>query len=538
MHGKTPTVSSVHGIVAAAHPHAAQSGAKILAKGGNVFDAAVATAAALNVVEPYMSSLAGMGLACCWIASEKKVRSLNFVSPIPSKFPVGKYTKREDMQRGGHAVGTPSNLAGWAELNRKHGKLKLGDCLQPAIVLARDGYPTTEFNVEETNTTAPELEKYPKLYAPWAKNYTDGSGAINLGWILKQPDLAKTFEAIASDGPQHLYGGALGKAVVEHLKSQGGCLTLGDLEAMLGTTAPVWADPTPVRYRDLTVHTPPPPCEGFQFLLALRILDGFDLARLQNNGLEHVDTVIRAIRLSAGERIACNNPTAKQLQAMLSEKNVEALRKRVRDSKPIDGPTEQWIAPPPGSKAKEHHTTSFSIADSDGNLICVTQSIGSPFGSGVIVPGTGLTLNNFLYWADVQPGSPNLSKPGEPLPMCMSPSISTRDGKPVLALGTPGSYGIMQTQVQALVQHVDFGHGLQDAIDQPRARLWDGRKVEIETRITPPVMSALRYRGHDVIPGEAWTMKVGGMHGVALDPDTGVKTGGCDKRRDGYVVPM
>ena len=121
----------------------------------------------------------------------------------------------------------------------------IGNGRAAAILLAREGYPTTEFNVEETNTTAPELEKYPKLYAPWAKNYTDGSGAINLGWILKQPDLAKTFEAIASDGPQHLYGGALGKAVVEHLKSQGGCLTLGDLEAMLSTTAPVWVDPTP-----------------------------------------------------------------------------------------------------------------------------------------------------------------------------------------------------------------------------------------------------------------------------------------------------
>ena len=166
-----------------------------------------------------------------------------------------------------------------------------------------------------------------------------------------------------------------------------------------------------------------------------------------------------------------------------------------------------------------------------------TQSIGSPFGSGVIVTGTGLTLNNFLYWSDVQPGSPNRSRPGDPLPMCMSPSISTRNGKPVLALGTPGSYGIMQTQVQAMVQYVDFGHRLQDAIEQPRARLTDGRAVEIETRVSPQVLSALRYRGHDVIPGEAWTMKVGGMQGVAIDEATGVKTGGCDPRRDGYIVP-
>lgn len=538
MHGKRPSVSSLNGVVAAAHPHAARAGAKILEKGGNAFDAVAATAAALNVVEPYMSSFGGMGLACMWVAKVKKVRALNFVPPVPSKFPVEKFKARSELNRGAQSVGTPGNLAGWAELNKKYGKLPLGDCLEPAIALARDGYPITEFNVEETNLTGPELAKYPDLYGPWVKTYTDGSGTVKLGSVLRQPDLAKTFEAIAKIGPQHLYGGALGKAAVDHLQANGGSVTMADLEAMLGATRPVWSDGMPVKYRDLTVHTPPPPCEGFQFLLALRILDGFDIAHMQNNGIEHLDTVVRAIRLAAGVRIANNFAAPDKAAELMSDANVARLRDRVRDGKPIDGPTEQWIAPPPGYKGGEHHTTSFSIADKEGNLVCVTQSIGSPFGSGVIVPGAGLCLNNFLFWADVQPNSPNRTKPGAALPMCMSPTISTRDGKPVLALGTPGSYGIMQTQVQALVQHVDFGHSVQNAIEQPRARLWDGRAVEFETRIAPETLSALRYRGHDVIPGEAWTMRVGGMQGVAVDPATGVKTGGADPRRDSYVVPV
>ncbi len=534
MHGKRPTVSSRHGVVAAAHPLAASAGAKILARGGNAFDAVVATASTLNVVEPFMSSLAGMGLATCWIAKEKRVRSLDFVPPIPSKFPYEKYTRRDELQRGAHAVGTPGNLAGWAELNKQYGKLPLGDCLQPAIAIARDGYGVTEFNVEETNVTSPELAKYPHIYAPWAKNYTDGSGKVRLGWLLQQADLAKTYEAIARDGINHLYGGALGKATVDHVQAGGGSLTMTDLEAAVAWVSKSWREPTAIKYRDLTVHAPPPPCEGFQMLIALRILDGIDLKAFANNGIEHVDTVLRAIRVAAGDRIAFNNPASAKLTELLGDQHIAALRMRVRDGKPIDGPTEQWTGAPKG----EHHTTSMSIGDADGNMVCLTNSIGSPYGSGVIVPGTGLTLNNFLYWADVQPNSPNRSKPGAALPMCMAPTISTRNGEPVLALGTPGSYGILQTQVQALVQYVDYGHGLQDAIEQPRVRLFDGREIHPEARLSAEVLVGLNKRGHAITPTEGWHMKVGGMHGVARDPATGLMTGGCDPRRDGYVVPV
>jgi gamma-glutamyltranspeptidase / glutathione hydrolase len=535
MDGKRPTVSSRHGIVAAAHPLAAAAGAKMLARGGNAFDAVVAVASTLNVVEPFMSSFAGMGLATCWIAKEKRVRTLNFVPSIPAKFPVGKYTRRDQMQRGAHAVGTPGNLAGWAEINKRYGRLPFGDCLQPAIAAARDGYPVTEFNVFETNTTAPELKEHPALYGPWAKNYTDGSGQIRLNWVLRQTELAATLEAVAKHGPQHLYGGALGRAVVDHLQAHGGSVTMADLEVAYAKISDGWRDPASIQYRDLTVNLPPPPCEGFQMLIALRILEAFDLGRMENNGVEHLDATLRAIRLAAGDRIAHSNPTPSELAMLLSDGHIARQRARVKDGKVIDGPTEQWTGAQP---AKGQHTTSMSIGDADGNMVCLTNSIGSPFGSGVIVPGTGLTLNNFLYWADVQPGSPNLSHPGQDQPMCMAPTISTRNGEAVLALGTPGSYGILQTQVQAFVQHVEFGHSLQDAIEQPRVRLWDGRTIEPETRVAPFVLSELRRRGHEIKPSVNWTMAVGGMHGVARDPATGVMIGGCDPRRDGYVVPV
>jgi gamma-glutamyltranspeptidase/glutathione hydrolase len=529
MHGKRPTVASLHGVVAAAHPLAAQAGAKLLARGGNAFDAAAATAAALNVVEPFMSGLGGLGYASCYIAAERRVRVLDFVPPVPARLPVERFARREDLQRGPLSVGTPGNLAGWAELVRAHGRRPLAEALRPAIALASDGFALAEFGAAEFNEQVPLLKKHPALYEDWARNYCCDGNLVAVGRIIRQPNLARTLEGLATHGRGYLYGGELGEAIVGHLARLGGCLTREDLAGV----KPVWRDPLAARYRQLTVYTLPPPSEAFQFLLTLRVLEGFDLGKLPHNGVEHLDTVWRAIRLAAGERIANNMPTAERLASVMSEGKVARLRARVRDGTPIDGPTEQWIA---AAAEAEQHTTSFSVADREGNAVCVTQSLGSPFGSGVVVPDTGVCLNNFLYWADVNPESPNRTRARGPLPVCMAPSVSLCDDKLVLVLGTPGSYGILQTQAQALVHYVDFGLGLQDAIEQPRARLWDGRRVEPEARIERAVLERLGERGHAIKRGEAWTMRVGGMQAVAIDAATRLMTGACDPRRDGYVA--
>lgn len=533
-HGPRPTIASRHGMVAAAHPLAAAAGARILGNGGTAFDAAVATAAALNVVEPYMSGLAGRGVATCYVASERRVRSLDFVAPIPIGFPVDRFAHRDQLMRGALPVGAPGNLAGWCELVQSHGRKQLPELFAPAIGLARDGFQLIEFNLDEFRSAAPDLARHRELFPEWSRVYTEGQGSVSAGFILKQPDLARTLEALASEGPGLLYGGPLGQKIIDRLAELGGCLTMEDFRAV----KPRWVDPIAVSYRGHAVHVPPPPCEGFQYLLTLRILEGFDLASMKPNSTQHLDTVLRAIRLAAGVRIATGVPSAQKLAEILADDHVEALRARVRDGKPVEGPTEQWT-PTVGKTAalQESHTTSFSIADREGNVVCVTQSLGSVFGSGVVVPGTGLCLNNFLYWADVNPASPHRVKPGGMLPMCMTPSILTKDAAPVLALGTPGSYGILQTQPQALVHYLDFGLPLQQAIEAPRARLTDGRDVLLESRVEDGVHEALRQRGHDLSSGPAWTMKVGGMQGVAVDPKTGVFTGGCDPRRDGYCVP-
>lgn len=527
-----PTIASLHGIVAAAHPLAASAGARILAQGGNAFDAAAAVGAALNVVEPFMSGLAGLGLATMWVAAEKRVRVLDFVPLVPASFPVDRFNARQDLERGALAVSSPGNLAGWCELAGTYGRLPLADLFRPAVEIASGGFALLSYGASEFTAQAKVMRAWPDLYPNWASVYERPVDPVPVGTVLRQPDLAETLRAIGEAGPAHLYNGSLGERVVAHIRACGGTLTMEDL----GAVRPRWVEPIFASYRGLLIHMPPPPCESFQILLALRILEGMDLAGLPRNGVDHLDIVYRAIRLAAGKRIANNNPGVEQLAHMLSDAEVDALRARMRDGMPIEGPTEQW-QPAPDQTPKAFNTTSFSIADREGNLVCVTQSLGSAFGSGLVVPGTGLCLNNFLYWADVQSDSPNLTLPGADLPICMAPSIALRDGSPVLALGTPGSYGILQTQVQALVQYVDFGLPLQHAIEAPRGRLMDGRTVTIEDRIDAGVIAGLCARGHDAAAfGMDWTMKVGGMQAVSVDPATSVMTGAADPRRDGHVA--
>ncbi|WP_158744535.1 gamma-glutamyltransferase, partial [Acidisphaera sp. L21] len=390
------------GVVASAHPRASEAGAHMLANGGNAFDAAVAVAAALNVVEPYMSGLTGMGFATMWVAAEQRVRVLDFVPPIPRSFPADRFQKRAELLSGPAAVGPPGNLAGWCKLRQTYGKLPLARVLQPAIRLADDGFSLSAFGVEELTTYAPIHAAAPGYGEAFGKAFpVSDSPAIH------RPDLAATLRLIGEEGPDVFYRGALARRMIAWLTELGGTLTMEDLSEI----GPVWREPISASYRGLQIHLPPPPCEGFQMLLTLRILEGFDVAGLGRESPEHLDLVIRATRLAAGIRIANNLPDPKQLAALLSEEAVIALRDRVRAGGGMHGPTEQWICEPaPGGDPG--HTTSFSVADDAGNLICVTQSLGSVFGSGVVIPGTGLCLNNFLYWADVQPGSPNRAKPG------------------------------------------------------------------------------------------------------------------------------
>ena len=521
MLGERPSVRSTHGMIAAGHPLAAQAGAQSLASGGNAFDAAVAVAASLGVVEPAMSGLAGMGVATCWIAAEQRVKVLNFIGHVPFDFPSGRFGSIGELNRGAFSCGVPCNLAGWAELIAAYGKRSLGDALEPATVLAQDGFPMGDYTADAITRTANEAAGK-RLFDEWRRTYRQPAGTV-----LRQPDLARTLAAIASKGADHLYDGPLGRALVECVAGEGGCLSLRDLTAVRAE----WVEPLSADYRGRTVHVPPPPSEAFQYLLTLRVLDGFDLARHERGGVDHLDILWRAIRLAAEVRVK-SPVSADAISTVVSDENVSALRTRVSDGKAIEGQTEQYPDPTPPD-ANQDHTTSFSVADRFGNVICCTQTLGVSFGSGMVVPGTGVCLSDLHYFGDVNESGPNMLRAGKPLGLPIAPSIVTRAGKPVLALGTPGGYGICQTQAQVMVDYLDYGSPLQTAIDAPRARLWNGAKVLAESRFAADAIDGLRSRGHDIDVSGAWSIRVGGMHGIELDPSSGAMTGGADPRRDG-----
>ncbi|MCP5150345.1 MAG: gamma-glutamyltransferase [Ectothiorhodospiraceae bacterium] len=527
--GRRPTVASLHGMVAAAHPLAAGAGARILREGGNAFDAIVATAAALNVVEPFMSGLAGLGMAVCRVAAERRVRALDYMTAVPLELDAARCSA-DDLMVGPLASAPPGSLAGWCKLAADLGRLPLPRLLAPAITLARDGFPAGGLMLRMLAQAGPVRS----AEAEWRRVYTTGDGTLPEGHVLRQPELAATLEAIASDGPGHLYGGPLGRRMVEHLRARGGAMSMADLERV----APRWVEPLRAGYRGLDVHTMPTPAESFQVLLTLRILEGFDVASMEPQGADHLDTVFRAIRLAAAARIRHNRQPVEAIARLLEDDSVATMRAQLHDRVAVESRTEKWegdMAWPDGENRE--HTTSFSAADAEGNMVCITQSLGSGYGSGVVIPGTGVCMNNFLNWGDRDPASPNFLAAGGAMAMCLAPTLSLRDdGEPVLALGTPGSYGILQTTPQVLVSHVDHDLPLPLAIEAPRGRAWDGRLLHVESRVEASVVEDLRARGHDAQFVDAWTMRVGGFHGVCRDPDSGALEGAADPRRDGYAV--
>ncbi len=525
--GRAP-VRAVNGMVAAAHPMAAAAGARVLREGGNAFDAVVATAATLNVCEPFMSGLAGNGLATCYVANEGRVRALDFTPAVPKAFDSSEVTKVE-LEQGPKSPGVPGNLGGWCMLNETYGTKPLSELLASAIHHARTGVPVSSLYVEMAGLGIDQM--YDQI---WRDTYLEPLGGLAVGRVLRQPLLADTLEGIAGDGPGYLYGGPLGRKMTEHLQAGGGFISMDDLEAV----SPVFSEPIKVDYRDLSVHVVPPPAESFQAILTLAILGGFDLSEMEHLGPDHLDTVFRAIRIAAEVRLTNNRKPRADIETLFDAGHLDRLRARVADGRPVVGRVEQWgTGPMRETDWTKEHTTSFSAADRFGNLVCITQTLGGPFGSGIVIPGTGVCMSNYLNWGDLEPDSPNLLQPGQPWASVVAPTIATRDGKGVLALGTPGSYGILQTQPQAYVHYLDYGLNLQTAIEAPRARLWDGQRVELESRVSAATVAELERRGHEIELAPPLTMNTGGMQAVSYDPASGAMVGGADPRRDGAAVP-
>ncbi len=523
------------GVVAAAHGLAATAGLRVLFGGGTAVDAAVAVGATLGVVEPFMSGIGGGG-GCMLIyeAATRTVHALDYLGPAPAAADPAVFSSIDEIDADVRSATVPSLLAGWLAAHQRFGRLERGALFQPAIDLAEQGWPISPFAAGIFRDYAPRLKRHPGSGgALLPEGEPPGAGAV-----MAQPDLARSYRQIVAQGGEVFYRGDLGRRVVDAVRSAGGWLS----EADLANYQPTWREPLAIDYRGWRVHCSPPPSTGFQYLECLNMLASTELGSLEHNSADYLHLLLETIKLASADRTRYASAEPATLRALLSADYAAQRRQAIDPEHAAPSEGERFVSNkngvvPPGDPQASEHTTHFEVADRWGNLVAVTQSNGAPFGSGFVAGDTGIVLNNFLYWTDLDPLSPNYmraNQQGRDMPM--APCIVTRDGALRLGIGTPGSYGILQTTLQMVLNTLDFGMHVQAAIEAPRVRAFEGTRVDVEGRIDPRVLAELASRGHDVRVLPDWTWAVGGGHGIGFDALHGVLSGGADPRRDGAAV--
>jgi gamma-glutamyltranspeptidase/glutathione hydrolase len=529
-----PTVMGRRGVVASAHPLASMAGIEMLLAGGNAVDAAVAVASTLNVVEPFMSGAAGIGLMLVSRGGERRV--LDFIGCAPSAAAIDRCTD-DELVGGPKSCATPGNLGGWLAALERFGSMDRARVFAPAIGHAERGVPLTFKNVEffeQARATLARSAEAERLYL--------GGRPLRAGAVVTYPELAGTFRQVVEGGTEAFYRGPIARSIARAVRAADGWLDENDLAAF----RPEWREPASITYRGDRIDSMPPPFSAFQMLETLNILEGYDLRAWGHNSVEYLHHLIEAIKLGSADRLAYAYSGVPPIGGLLSKRYADSQRARIDPARAAVSEGERHhpvrlsdqIGEGHPAKFADEQTTHFACADASGMVVSVTQTLGVPFGSGFAVPGTGLVLNNILKWMDRDPASPNAVRPGRKAGTMMSPTQVFRDGAFLLSIGTPGSYGILQTTGQMLLNVLEFGMNPQEAIEAPRVRVYRDRLVDAETRIAPDVRDGLARRGHDVNDIGEWSWIVGGGQGIMRDPDSGALMAGADPRRDGYALAV
>ena len=530
------TATGRRGMIASAHPLASLAGMRILMEGGNAIDAAIATAAALNVVEPYMSGIGGVGYLHIYSAREKEHKIVDYVGLTPRAATLSLYDSDDKQGFGPLTPLIPGACGGWMAALERYGSMDAARVFAPAIEYGEQGYALTVKNAFFYAGAAANLRRF----KTGADIYLLDGAAPEPGEVVVQKALAETFRQVAAEGADVFYKGAIADRMVRYMEETGGLITKEDLADF----APAFVDPVSINYRGYEVFAPPPPCQAVQYLETLAIMEGFDVAGLGHNTAETLHRFIETTKLAMADRIAYtaidNPPTA----GLLSKEYAAERRALIGDKAQFTagdhlvpgGPVGEVKAGDPRVWMNEC-TTHFDTIDADGNAVACTQSLGGPFGSAMVVPETGVALNNFMRWFDREPTSPNVIGPAKKNEICVSPAqIWDADGLRLL-IGTPGSYGILQTTPQMIMNVLDHQMHVQAAIEAPRVKTGSsGFVVDVENRIDREVFAELERRGHQFNFLGDWSPGVGGGQGIMVDADTGSFMGGADPRRDGYAL--
>ena len=535
-----PVVMGVNGMVTSAHPLASVAGLRALVEGGNAFDAIVATAAALNVVEPYMSGMGGVGCLLAYIAAEKRIRVLNFTGRAPKAAETSLFT-HDNKERGPLSVLVPGAVAGWLTLHETYGRLDREKLFSHAIAYAEQGFPLTHLN----NLIISDASARWSPYDSSRSVLMPGGRVPGPGGVLRQPRLADSLRKVAKGGQEAFYRGELPRRIVEASREMGGLISEEDMSDY----RPWWEDPIHISYRGWDVYVPPPNSDGFQVLETVNIMQDCQPSELEYGTADTLHTMMEAVKLAITDRIRYSGDpsyTMIPLETLLSKEYAASQKARIDMSSAAVVQGERYNPDPPEAALAlgrldpklSGSTTHFAAADREGNVVTLTQSLGSEFGSGVVAGDTGIFLNNMAHWFDLAaPGeSPNIIGPGRLVEWCPAPTQIFRDGRFFVSIGTPGGYGILQTTSQMLMHLLEFDMNIQQAIEAPRFKCTIGRRVEMEGRFPPEVREELARRGHEVDVVERWSRSVGGAQGILVDRESGSFSGGADPRRDGYAL--
>jgi gamma-glutamyltranspeptidase/glutathione hydrolase len=519
------------GMVSSAHPLATQAGLEILEAGGNAFDAAVAVAATLNVVEPMMSGMAGFGASLLYDASKGTIRCLDSSGRFPAatdadvfRAPTANYLEN---RKGAKAVSTPGNAKHWETLAKEHGKLPWARLLAPAIKLAEDGFPISAQTARHIASEYPAFPEHAK------RIYGKDGKPLQAGDRLVQQDLARSLRLLSAQGARALHGGALGEAVDKAMRAAGGFLRLEDLKRNQAE----WWDPVRIDYRGYQVAASALPNNAWNGLYRLGIMSRFDLGKMGPGSPAYLHTYAEVTKLAYAARLQYagdhdNHPPP--LDRLLSAKHwtLEAARIKLDKALPLETPP----APSPKGGPEEEYTTHFVVADSQGNVVTSTQTLGMLFGSKIMVPGTGIWLNNSMQFCTFEPkGNPLDAIPGRRKLAGFCPMLVLRDGKPWVAIGSPGGHTIVQTVPQLVMNMIDFRMDVQQAITAPRLSFIEPDITAVDEGVPEGTRKALAALGHRV-----QVRRLGNAHGLVIEYDKGGRpkrfTGGADPRGEGAAL--
>jgi len=564
--GKAASFSN-RGIVSCNHPLAAQAGIDILKKGGNAFDAAIATALTLNAVD---MSMCGPGGASFWLlydAKTQKLHALDADTQAPAAATPDKFAGRHELLDGVKAMGIPGSMMAYWEVLKKFGTMSFEEVMASAVDYLENGYVLSERQSDYYKTQAAQA---PIMYPNLARVFAPTGNWPNAGAIMKNPELAATYKAVAKEGIDVFYKGRIAKEMVDYVQKHDGLWTMKDL----ADYKVIWREPLSMKYKDLVVYGAPIPSSAVTWMEMMKIAEGYDWSKIKDGSLEYLHLMVEIVRLAHADSyqyVGDPNFIKDVSKQLLSDEYTAAQRKRINLMEAAPGrvqpgdPTKVKVSEytPPANlpsievsmaesldnMAYRGNTNHVVIIDKDGNCVSFTHTLGQFFGGQDILGNTGVIGNNGMDWFDLdknpwtEKASALVVAPNKRNRWTLSPGMIFKDGKPYILVGGSGAESTMGGIFQALMHMLEYNLNPQASIESPRFLYGDmyhysaGTRLYIEPELRDIHHDAMVKMGHDSVPAaDIWRMSCGNVWAIMIDQKDKVACGGSEIRGDGHVA--